>query len=420
MKRIVHLGLGNFHRAHQAWYTFKAGDWKITGVAMTNAKLQQEMAASDNKFLLGTWSQSGLSAEVIDVIDEVILASRQGALVASKIADETTHIVTVTITEKGYYLKRGRLDFAATAIAHDLRESAPTSAIGILAKGLILRFQTSGDPISVVSCDNLSDNGMKLRRVVSDFIEELCPEALSWIESQVSFPTTMVDRITPRLSENAIEEIRTAAGIQTMPVVGTESFSEWVIEDDFAGPHPDWGGAGATIVEDVSAFEQRKLRLLNGAHSFLAYAGLNAGYSYVHEAIVDEEIREGLNRLWEEASLTLSGSAAQTATKYQTYLLRRFRVAEMRHSLEQIAMDGSVKLSERLVPVIRQRASADQMSPSAELAIKAWARFVVDRITRGEAINDPNDKRLTDIVRKNTGDPVEALSKSMLEHDLAD
>ena len=420
MKRIIHLGLGNFHRAHQAWYTFKAGDWKITGVAMTNAKLQQEMAASANKFLLGTWGQAGLSTEVIDVIDDVLLASKQGAQVASKIADENTHIVTMTITEKGYHLKGGRLDFAATAIAHDLRESAPTSAIGILAKGLIMRFQTSGNPISVVSCDNLSDNGKKLKKVVSDFIEELCPEAISWIETQVSFPTTMVDRITPQLSENAIDEIRATAGAQEMPVVGTEAFSEWIIEDDFSGPRPDWDGAGATFVENVSAFEHRKLRLLNGAHSFLAYAGLNAGYRYVHEAIADEEIREGLNRLWEEVSTTLSGSASRTTAAYRADLYRRFCVAELRHSLEQIALDGSVKLSERLVPVVDQRSSVEQKSPSTVGAIRAWAKFVVDRISRGEDINDPYGERLTDIVRKNSGDPVEALSKSMLEHDFAD
>jgi fructuronate reductase len=420
MKRIVHLGLGNFHRAHQAWYTFKAGDWKITGVAITNAKLQQEMSSSANMFLLGTWGQSGLSAEVIDVIDDVLLASQQGTLVASKIADENTHIVTVTITEKGYHLKGGQLDFKAEAIVHDLLETVPTSAIGILAKGLIQRFQTSGNPISVVSCDNLSNNGKKLKRVVSNFIEELCPEALCWIDSQVSFPATMVDRITPRLSEITIEEIRASAGIQAMPVVGTEEFSEWIIEDDFSGPRPGWDVAGATFVRDVSSFEHRKLRLLNGAHSFIAYAGLNAGYSHVHEAIADEEIREGVNRLWEEASSTLLGPATQTVTTYRSDLLMRFGVPELRHSLEQIAMDGSVKLSERLVPVIRRRSSMDQKSPSSERAIRAWAKFVVDRITRGENINDPYDERLREIIGKNSSDSAEALSKAILECSFAD
>lgn len=414
MKRIVHLGLGNFHRAHQAWYTAKAGGWRITGVAMTNAKLQDEMAEAANRYLLGTWGRSGLSTEVIDVIDEVLLASQQGAMIVSKIADANTHIVTVTITEKGYHLSGGHLDLNAAAIARDLQETSPTSAIGLLSEGLIQRYKLSAGSISVVSCDNLSDNGAKLKQVVSDYVQERYPEAVPWLGEQVSFPATMVDRITPRLSAKAIDEICAAAGGQTMPVVGTEAFSEWIVEDRFAGLRPDWDAAGAMLVKDVTSFEQRKLRLLNGAHSFMAYAGLNKGHRYVHDAIADDEIRNGVCGIWEEASSTLSEPASQTVPTYQADLLKRFAVPALRHSLEQIAADGSVKLSERLLPVLQLRAVRKHKSPYVEAAIAAWAGFVAQRVIKDQ-IDDPFSAGLEKIVRENPGDPDGALVRFMMD-----
>ena len=411
MKRIVHLGLGNFHRAHQAWYTAKAGGWKITGVVMSNAALKTELSEHNNEFILGTWGSNGLTTERVSIYDQVLLASENSTAVIESIADPETHVITLTVTEKGYLLTspENRIETHLPPISLDLGSAEPKTAIGLLAAGLLRRRQNQGQPLTVISCDNLANNGSKLSEAIFDYISVDEPEALSWISEHVAFPNSMIDRITPKLSANAHNEICAEAGVKTAPVVGTEAFTEWVIEDAFKAPRPNWENAGAVLVADVTSHEERKLRLLNAAHSYLAYAGLLAGYTFVHEAITDSDLRSNVNALWDEAAKTVSGPAAASLGSYRNALLERFSVVEMRHRLDQIATDGSLKLRERLLPVLLKRQSMGLESPMTLQAISTWVEFVQSCVANNQKLNDPNDEKISAIVRDNSQDASDRL-----------
>ena len=393
MPRILHIGLGNFHRAHQAWYTAHApGDWKITGVVMRNAPLYEAMRAVGG-YTLGIRGAGGLTTEWIDVHDRLILASRDAPGVIAGFADPELHVVMLTITEKGYCLtpETGALDLAHSAIRADLT-GAPSGAIGLLVHGLSRRAAAGLGPLTVISCDNISGNGRKLKAAVDAF----AGAAGLAMHHGNAFPDTMVDRITPATTEAISGEIAARTGrIERAPVM-TEAFSEWIIEDDFAGPRPEWEGAGAELVAEVAPFEMRKLRLLNAAHSYLAYAGLLAGHSFVHQAFADPALHAAVERLWDEASPTLSAAVLPLTAAYRAALTDRFAVAEMRHRLDQIAMDGSLKLRERLVPIVAARAPA----PEASGAIAAWIAFVKQTLERGEELADPNAASIKTIFEK--------------------
>ena len=411
MNRIVHLGLGNFHRAHQAWYTVNAGDWKITGVVMSNLALQAQLVKHNNQYVLGTWDLNGLTTQIIDIYDEVLLASEQPEAVINKIADVNTHVVTVTITEKGYYLQpsTNSLDLSNPAIQSDLKAEIPKTAIGLLAAALLSRRTNASTPITVISCDNLANNGHKLRQIIVEFVAKKDPDAIEWITHNVSFPNCMVDRITPKLNHETQAEINSQQRSGDFPTVGTEAFSEWIIENEFAADRPAWDTAGAVFVDNVESFEQRKLRLLNAAHSYLAYAGLQAGYEYVHQAIADPALKSHVDALWDEAAATVKQPAASSIADYRAALLDRFAVPQLRHRLEQIAMDGSLKLRERLLPIMTDRKSAGLQSPASESAIALWAQYVKTQVLANELFHDPNKEQLSALVKADPGNAEKVL-----------
>ena len=401
MQRVVHLGLGNFHRAHQAWYTARAGDWQITGVIMSNRELRDHLAAHNNNYLLGIWGNDGLRTETVSVYDDVLLATEQSSKIVQRIADRDTHIVTLTVTEKGYHLRPrdNHLNTESAQIKNDLTADKPRTAIGLLASGLIVRAVNEIGPLSILSCDNLSDNGKKLRQVVIDYLAVKKPEVIPWVERNVAFPNTMVDRITPKLSEAAIDEIRSRSNEIGLPCVGTEAFSEWVIEDEFLTSRPDWGSIGVAFVSNIGSFEERKLRLLNASHTYLAYAGLLSGYQYVHQAVADPRLNADVNALWDEAQVTVSKPAVETIDAYRSDLINRFKVVEMRHELKQIAMDGSVKMRERVVPIIQSRANAGLCSPQACRVVATWIAFIIKAVECGTVLNDPQADQLMKTVQ---------------------
>jgi fructuronate reductase len=382
MPRILHLGLGNFHRAHQAWHTARAGGWQITGVVMGNGALYEAMTRQGGAYHLGIRGADGLQVHRIAVHDRLLLARDDPKAVIAAIAESDVQIITLTVTEKGYCLGMdGRLDLGAPAIVADLQHG-PRSAVGMLAHGLALRSA----PVTVISCDNISNNGQKLRAAVVDFARAA---GLS-LKVDISFPDTMVDRITPATTEMIRSEIEAACGVVDATPVLTEAFSEWIIEDNFAGPRPPWEAAGVEIVPDVGPYEMRKLRLLNAAHSYLAYAGLLAGYHYVHEAMADPALRAGVERLWDEAQATLPEGIQPSIPAYRAALSERFAVAEMRHKLAQIACDGSLKLRERVVPLVTGPAD----TPQARQTIAAWIAFVVRTKNLDQKLNDPHADRI--------------------------
>ena len=409
MPRLLHLGLGNFHRAHQAWYTARANAfngpmWHITGIAMRNAALRDAMEAQGGRYALGIRGPEGLRVDQIAVHDRVLVASEDAGAVLDAIADPDMRIITVTVTEKGYHLGDGGLDLDAPEIAADLTSDVPQTAIGLLSRGLARRFKAGAGPVTVISCDNISGNGGKLAAAVTAFARA----AGDRIDPATTFPDTMVDRITPATSPRIRAEIEAATGQPDAAPVMTEAFSEWVIEDRFAGPRPDWHRVGVEITPDVAPFEKRKLRMLNAAHSWLAYSGQLAGHRYVHEAMADAELRAGVEALWDEAAQTLPDALAPTLPAYRAALIQRFEVAEMRHELAQIGMDGSLKLRERLVPILT---GLEGDAPQTIRAIAAWVVFLARAVAEGRDIADPKAEALVQAVRDNPAAPVPALAQ---------
>ncbi|WP_299685150.1 mannitol dehydrogenase family protein [uncultured Tateyamaria sp.] len=388
MGHILHLGVGNFFRAHQAWYTQHCPGWDITGVSFRSTSIRDGLAAQGYHYSLVIKDAGGARIERITCLHDMIVAADAPEAVLAQIAADTTQVITLTVTEKAYRLgPDGVLDMDDPAICADLSGGEMT-VIGALARGLARRSA----PVTVLSCDNLPDNGTKLGAAVRRFADA----AGLRIGTRVTFPSCMVDRITPATSD----AIRTEAG--DAMAVPTEAFSEWVIEDDFAAARPDW--PGVQWVSDVAPHEMRKLRMLNGAHSYLAYAGTLAGQSFVHEAIGDPALRDGAAGVMAEAAETLPPEVQEQAPRYAQALLERFDNPNLHHRLRQIAMDGSQKMPIRICATLADR---DAHSPALEAALSAWVAFVRAEIAAGRVLDDPRSDALADACA--SGDPDAAL-----------
>jgi len=374
MPRILHIGVGNFFRAHQADYTQAAG-WRVTGVSLRSPGIRDGLATQRFDYTLVIKDAGGTEMRVITCIDDVLVAPERPGAVVSAIASDDYDVITLTVTEKAYCLApAGHLDVARKDVLDDL-VSGPATVIGYLARGLAARHA----PVTVLCCDNLPDNGAKLRAAVQSFARLAGLE----ISADVSFPSSMVDRITPATSD----AIRTEASDPM--AVPTEGFTEWVVEDAFAAARPNW--PGVQWVNDVAPHEMRKLRMLNGAHSYLAYAGVLAGYEFVHEAVGDAALRKGAAALMAEAAETLPESVRGQAAGYGAALLERFDNPNLHHRLRQIAMDGSQKMPIRVVETMRARAGD---SPALDAAVAAWIAFVRAEVATGRALDDPRAKDL--------------------------
>ncbi|WP_222869377.1 Mannitol 2-dehydrogenase [Roseobacter fucihabitans] len=387
VNRIVHIGTGAFHRAHQAWYVAQAGGgWRIDGISLRSPAVRDALVLDDFAYALEISDAQGRRIEVIDVIESMTVAPQERGAVAALIARENTALVTVTVTEKGYHLRGdGTLDLAAVApdIAALREGGEPVTMPGHLLAGLALRQA----PLTVMSCDNLPDNGKKLKAALLALAQ-----AVGIDPSRVTrhaFPSTMVDRITPAPDDALRARVR-AAGAPSQAPVATEAFTEWVIEDAFAGPMPDFAAASAQIVADVGPHELRKLRMLNGAHSTLAYAGLNKGLSFVHEAVGDPNLRQLARGVMDEAAATLPETIRAKAPAYAEALLLRFENPSLAHSLRQIAMDGSLKLPIRILSTMAARPD----SPACARALRAWECWLDAEFAAGRMPDDPAAERL--------------------------
>ena len=392
---IVHLGVGAFHRAHQAVFTEDAivaagGDWGITGIAPRHADVPDALTPQDGLFAVETLGQP-CGYRIVGAIRRAIAASadRAGALAALASAD--THIVSLTVTEKGYGLDaRGELDAANVDIAHDLATpDQPRSAIGWLALGLAERRRTGAGPLTVISCDNLMGNGRKLAAAVIAFADRIDPTLAGWTRANATFPQTMVDCIVPAVSAATRERIETAIGLADAACVSREPFGQWVIEDRFAGPRPAWERVGVEIVPDVGPYERLKLHVLLPVHSALAYLGPARGHTFARQAIADPDLAR-----FAEAMIAEEVAPALPALPVADYWARvRTRIGNpmIDHRLLQIAEDGSLKLAQRVYPLIIANARAGR--PTARLAaiVRAW----LGAASRGEAA-DPQGARLAD------------------------
>ncbi|MGL4975540.1 MAG: mannitol dehydrogenase family protein, partial [Bosea sp. (in: a-proteobacteria)] len=364
--RIVHLGLGAFARAHLAAYTQDANastgeSWRITGVSLQRPDMRDALAPQHGLYTLVTRAPEGAQHRIIDVVHDVLVAPENPAAVIAVMSEPDTQIVSLTVTEKGYCHDpaTGQLRLDHPDIAHDLAHpDAPRSSIGFLVAGLSARRAKGLNPFTVLCCDNLPSNGAVLRGLVLEFAQQRDMGLAAWIAKEGAFPSSMVDRIVPATTASDIAETEAALGLHDAAPVMAEPFSQWVIEDKFVAWRPAWEHVGAQMVQQVEPFEFMKLRLLNGAHSTLAYLGYLAGHETVAEASADPALADMLKCLWAEIIPTVPQPPRVDLEAYTVALLARFQNPAIRHRTWQIAMDGSQKLPQRLLGTISDRLKA--------------------------------------------------------------
>lgn len=395
--RIVHLGLGAFHRSHQAWYTHRAGDaadWGIAAFTGRRPDAALALAGQDGLFTLVERADSGDSFEVVGSIVEAADGADVQRL-AELVAAPQTAVVTLTVTEAAYRLgPDGHLDSGAPDVVADLALLAsgsgnPTTPLGRLVFALAARRAAGAGPLAVVCCDNLASNGNVAHHAVAGIAGAWDPSLEAWIEGNASFVSTSVDRITPRTTDADLAAVEASCGYRDTSPVVAEPFANWVLSGDFPAGRPRWEDAGALFVADIEPYENRKLWLLNGAHSLLAYAGQLRGHLTVAEALADPLCRKAVERFWDEAESSLDGPEGKSADlqipAYREALLARFGNARIAHHLAQIAMDGSTKLRMRAVPVLQAERAAGRSGAAAALMIAAW----MDYSAAAAAFQDP-------------------------------
>lgn len=376
---IVHLGLGAFHRAHQAVYTEAAmlaggGDWGIIGVAPRSRGVLDALAAQDNLFsvvTLGGMTQGGGAepARVIGSLVGTVHAASDPAEVVRRLADPAIRVVTLTVTEKAY------------------RTDAPVPLL--LLAGLAARARADAGPITLLSCDNLPSNG----RTLAALLDRMVPAELrDWRAANVTCPSSMVDRIVPATTAATLTRAERDLGVSDLAAVAAEPFSQWVIEDDFAADRPDWGSAGALFTTDVTGWEHLKLRALNGVHSALAYLGALAGRETIAEALALPGMVGLLRRyLATEVAGSLDPPDGMSVIAYGETVLSRFANAAIGHRTLQVAMDGTQKLPQRVLSVLGSDVGAGAEPRLATLILAAWAQFAQGRADDGRTLplDDP-------------------------------
>lgn len=382
---IVHFGIGAFHRAHQAWYTDRAmdagdRDWMIAGVSLRSPTVMAQIDPQDGLYTVTERSGAGSKAALVGAVREVLVADRHPQTIVDRIADPACRIVSFTVTEKGYCrTAEGSLDDQL---------AGPGSFYPLLADGLARRCEAQLPGITLLSCDNLADNGRQLERLMAEYCSRRNPALGEWIAQHCTFPSTMVDRIVPATTSADLDAVqRELDGARDEGAVITEPFSQWVIEDKFAGPRPAWEKVGAELVADVAPYETAKLRMLNGAHSALAYLGLERGHTFVHQAIADPALRRTVETLMrDEAATSFAPAPGQDLAAYADALLARFANPALNHRLAQIAMDGSQKIPQRWLQTLAAQAATGRRCPAILAALGAWLRHV-----RGDrlAVDDP-------------------------------
>ncbi|WP_099867403.1 mannitol dehydrogenase family protein [Pararhizobium haloflavum] len=412
---IVHIGVGAFHRAHQAVYTDAAlsaagGDWRIIGVSLRSRDQADRLNPQDGRYSLIVRHADRDEARLVASIDKVIVAPDDPAAVIAAIADPATRIVTITVTEKAYPADQstGRLDIEEPTVRHDLdHPTRPKGLIGYLHAGLKRRHEAGSPPLTVISCDNLPANGRLLRRLVEDFAERAEPCGPTPIGENVRFPSSMVDRITPATTSRTYSDAERLIGCSDAAAVETEPFTQWVIEDDFAGDRPAWDKAGALFVADVEPYERMKLRMLNGTHSLLAYAGHVAGYTLIAQCVADSSLAAVARMQMRAAAGTLPPIAGVDLDTYASDLMQRFSNKAIRHETYQIAMDGTQKLPPRICMPIAENIAAGQSIEPFAFVIAAWMRYCLGETDSGEryALRDPREDEIN---RRLAGAPREA------------
>jgi fructuronate reductase len=397
--RIVHLGLGAFHRAHQAWYTARASDaagWGIAAFTGRGPSAALELAPQDGLYSLVERSDSGDTVSVVTSIVE----AHDGADIARLVellAAPSTAVVTITVTEAGYRLTAdGTPDVSDGAVAADMAGFASGRAqttLGRLLLGLDARRRADAGPIAVVPCDNMPDNGPVVGAALTGLAASVDDDLAAWIRDNVSFVSTSVDRITPKTTPDDLATVTLLTGWDDAAAVVTEPFSDWVLSGGFPAGRPAWESAGARFVDEIGPFESRKLWLLNGAHSLLAYTARQRGHETVAAAIADPECLTAVEQFWDAAVRHLPAEGLELPS-YRAALLGRFRNARIEHRLAQIANDGSTKLRIRIAPIVLAERAAGRSGAAGIAVLAGW----IGQLLPGGVLAEPHDP-LADALR---------------------
>jgi fructuronate reductase len=413
---IVHLGLGSFHRAHQALYTARAlerdpGPWGIVGVAGRSRRVTDAMRAQDGLYCVLELGGAERAPLVVGVHSELLVAADEPDAVVARLADPATRIATLTVTERGYTAGAGPggLDTELAQVRADLGGAPPSTTIGLLARGLQRRWRGHGEPMAIVSCDNVGRNGEHTRALVLEFVgllpEPDAAELGEWIERSIAFPSTMVDRIVPATRTEHRVRAAELLGLDDAAPVVAEPFSMWVLEDRFPAGRPRWEAAGAIFSDEVERYEQLKLRLLNATHSLIAYLGLLAGARSIADAVARPEIRAAAEHVVHaELRPTLDAPAQVDVPRYVDELLQRFANAALDHRTCQVASDGSAKLPARITGAVLHHTARGVAPRGLALCVAAYIRCLAtpdayDAAALG-AIADPERHRLEALGRR--------------------
>ena len=416
---IVHIGVGGFHRSHQALYIDKlcekSGDknWAICGVGIMpqDEKLSAALHSQDCLYSLTERSGSEDSCRVVGSIIDHILGLKEPQKVFDKIASADTKIVSLTVTEGGYYIDEStaQLDLEHPRVANDLSNpDSPQTVFGFLCSGLALRAKNGVGPVTVLCCDNIQHNGEVVKKAVLRFAQASSPELAEWISSNVSFPNSMVDRITPVPGDKERALVRDHFGLEDSCPVVAEAFTQWVIEDSFAAGRPDLESVGAQFVEDVTPFEKMKIRLLNASHSAMGYLAYLMGFRYIHEVAQSEEYRPYLKTFMDKEMTPHVGDVPGVDIDwYKQSLIERFSNADIADTVLRICSGGSAKIPGFILPSIQDALDKDAPIRAMTCVVASWLRFCLAEDENSEPIpmEDALADRITAIAKSAKADP---------------
>jgi len=430
---IVHIGVGGFFRAHQAVYMDDllaspgAQAWSYCGVSLLphDARMRDAMQAQDCLFTVVERGAGAERARVIGSVSQFLFAPDDPEAVLEKLASPETRIVSLTITEGGYYINQGtgQFDGQHADIVHDLAHPhAPRCSFGYLAEALDRRRQRGLPPFTVMSCDNLQNNGDVTRAMLLAFTALRDPALSAWLDEHGAFPNSMVDRITPATTPEHVALVRERFGIADAWPVMTEPFLQWVIEDRFPLGRPAWEQVGAQMTDDVLPYEKMKLRLLNASHQALCYIGMLLGYTYAHEAMADAGIRRLVHDMMDdEVTALLPAVRGIDLAQYKATLIERFSNPAIGDQLTRIGTEGSARIPKFVLPSIREQLERDGPITLLSFTVACWFRYLDGRDDQGHALTiiDPLSAVLQQRARAGGADPQALLSLHELFGDLA-